>query len=129
MILKELKVNLKWALLACVAWSACLFAFARVSVEPTLAYREMLSFPAQAVTVLMFPLVGFLLGLVQALPESRRDAWAFLVHRPLSRGRIFWSKAIAGLLLYLAALLLPLAAFLGAFGTGWSRCSALRGEP
>lgn len=112
MILKELKANLKWALLACAAWSACLFAFARVSAEPTLAYREMLSFPAQAVTVLLFPLMGFLLSLVQALPESRRDAWAFLVHRPLSRGRIFWSKAIAGLLLYFAAVLLPAVVFL-----------------
>lgn len=112
MILKELKVNLKWALLGCVAWSVCLFAYAWNSAPPTVAYRGMLSFSAQAVTVLLFPLVGFLLGLVQMLPESRRDAWAFLVHRPLSRGRIFASKAAAGLLLYFAAVLLPALAFL-----------------
>lgn len=46
---------------------------------------------------------GFILGFAQMFSEAQRDQWAFLVHRPLSPGRIFWNKAAAGLALHLAA--------------------------
>ena len=52
-------------------------------------------------------MVGLLFGLLQILPEQRRDQWAFLVHRPVPRDVIFGGKVIAGLLLYLLATLLP----------------------
>lgn len=54
------------------------------------------------------PLIGIKMGVLQILPELKRDQWAFLVHRPISIGTIFWGKVLAGLSLYFAILLLPL---------------------
>jgi len=114
MILKELKWNLKWAVIAGVAWTLCLAGYAmNWSFDQTRTYENLLPFEAQAVTFVGFPAFGFLLGFLQIFFESRRDAWAFLVHRPLSRRDIFWSKVIAGLLLYFAAFLIPALVFLG----------------
>ena len=50
------------------------------------------------------------MGLLQILPELRRDQWAFLVHRPASRTTLFFGKALPGVCLYLAATTLPLLA-------------------
>lgn len=47
--------------------------------------------------------VGGLLGALQILPEMRRDRWATLLHRPVSRGRILAGKAVTGVLLCTAA--------------------------
>ncbi len=52
-------------------------------------------------------IVGLLLGFVQILPEQRRDQWAALLHRPVSRAVIFRGKAVAGLLLYAIATVPP----------------------
>ena len=49
-------------------------------------------------------------GSGQILPELRRDQWAALLHRPVSRSVIFFGKAGAGLLLYFTAATLPLLA-------------------
>jgi len=114
MILKELKWNLKWALIGCAAWTLCLAGYAmNWFFDQTRTYENLLSLEVQAVTFVGFPAFGFLLGFLQIFFESRRDAWAFLVHRPLSRRDIFWSKVIAGLLLYFAAFLIPALVFLG----------------
>jgi hypothetical protein len=51
--------------------------------------------------------VGFLLGLIQILPELKRDRWAALLHRPVSRGVILRGKVVAGLILYAVATVLP----------------------
>lgn len=53
------------------------------------------------------PLVAAALGLLQILKEQRRDQWAFLVHRPVPRGTLFWGKVVAGLSLYLFAVGVP----------------------
>ena len=52
-------------------------------------------------------IIGAALAIVQVLPELRRDQWATLLHRPVSRSVIFFGKAFSGLLLYLCATMLP----------------------
>ena len=52
---------------------------------------------------------GLALGWLQTRNEAHRDLWAFLIHRPVTRSEIFWSKAIAGLSLYIFAIGLPFA--------------------
>ena len=51
---------------------------------------------------------GAALGWLQTRNEAHRDLWAFLIHRPVTRADIFWSKAIAGLCLYVLGAGLPL---------------------
>ncbi|MGI4789942.1 MAG: hypothetical protein ACRYFS_13960 [Janthinobacterium lividum] len=60
------------------------------------------------VLTITMPLIGLALGLMQILPELRRDQWAFLVHRPASRTTLFWGKVLPGVCLYLLATVLPL---------------------
>ncbi len=52
------------------------------------------------------------LGWLQIHHERPRDLWAFLVHRPITRTEIFFAKIFAGLLLYFAAVGLPLLGYL-----------------
>ncbi|MDR3402089.1 MAG: hypothetical protein P4L99_06280 [Chthoniobacter sp.] len=59
------------------------------------------------VTTFGSALAGLALGLLQVLPELKRDRWAALLHRPLPRGQIFWGKALAGLVLYFIAVGVP----------------------
>src|SRR5262249_55774851 len=51
---------------------------------------------------------GAALGWLQIHHERPRDLWAFLVHRPITRTKIFFAKIIVGLLLYFLAVSLPL---------------------
>ena len=52
---------------------------------------------------------GFMLGLgfLQTHLELRNKSWAFLLHRPVPRDRLFLAKAAAALLLFLGAIVLP----------------------
>jgi hypothetical protein len=52
---------------------------------------------------------GAALGFLQVFFESRGDQRALLLHRPLGRSRIFLSKVIAGVGIYLLALGIPFA--------------------
>lgn len=71
------------------------------SVQPLLG-----SFPKLA--MVCCAIFSAILGWFQVHNERHRDLWAFLIHRPLSRTRIFFAKAIAGLCLYVAGMGLPL---------------------
>jgi ABC-type transport system involved in multi-copper enzyme maturation permease subunit len=64
------------------------------------------SFPKLA--MVFCAIFGAILGWFQIHNERHRDLWAFLIHRPLSRTRIFLAKVIAGLCLYVAGAGLPL---------------------
>src|SRR4051794_2873111 len=64
----------------------------------------------QTLTVVGCPVIGFAIGLLVILPESRRDRWAFLAHRPMSRSSIFIAKLAGALALYCLATGFPLAA-------------------
>jgi hypothetical protein len=109
---KELRENLKWALLGMLGLAAAM-AWALSESDGRNDYYEvrlsLLSRPFQMATMLGCPLVAGLLGLMQILPERRRDQWALLIHRPMTRTHIFWGKVIAGVGLYLLATLVPLA--------------------
>jgi hypothetical protein len=108
-IWKELRENWKWALLAMACLSlAQLYALSsgRRFGDPyggvTLCSSTFLM-----VTSFGSALAGIGLACLQILPELNRDRWAALVHRPARRETLFFGKALAGVLLCLAATLVP----------------------
>jgi hypothetical protein len=109
MLWKELRENLLWALLA-LAGIGCVEAYGLVG-----HFRGDGPVPLMKSAFLMASTwgsaaFGVLLGLIQILPEQKRDRWAALLHRPVSRDVIFFGKAISGVLLYLLATVPPLLA-------------------
>lgn len=114
---KELRQNLKWAIGVMVVMSLATVYVAWLASDPWNAHG-MLGWAAylspwdrfQQVSVLVCPLAGLVLGVLHVAAEKRRDLWAFLVHRPVSRTTIFAAKASAGLLLYAVAAGIPVAA-------------------
>ena len=97
---RELRENLKWAAIICAALLV-LFGHEIRTAGPMFIYdltRE---------TIVFAPLAGVLLGVLQMLFETRQDNWGFVVHRPLSRVRIFIAKSAAGLILLFTSLLVP----------------------
>jgi hypothetical protein len=63
------------------------------------------------------PIFGALLGWLQAHREHHRDLRAFLVHRPITRTRIFFGKVLAGAALYFLGAGLPLLLLVGVVQT------------
>ncbi len=114
LVWKELRENLLWAVLAMLALGA-----AEIFALHHSQYPEQQDFyfyngitlckkPFLTVTMFGYAVAGLALGLLQVLPELKRDRWAALLHLPLSRGRFFWGKAMAGAALYFVAAGLPL---------------------
>lgn len=111
---KELRENLKWALLGMVALGAALFYGLYQTPYGQMSFSSyegitLLRKPFLLVTTFGFPLVGLFLGLVQVLPELKRDRWAALLHRPVSHQMIYSGKIAAGMILYGIAAVLPFA--------------------
>jgi ABC-type transport system involved in multi-copper enzyme maturation permease subunit len=52
---------------------------------------------AQSTVIVAVPLFALCLGFLQMNGEGSRDAWAFLVHRPVTRAALFWGKVLAGI--------------------------------
>lgn len=104
-IIKELRENARWALLMLLAIFG-LLAWA-ISADALMGFG-LVGMTFQAATVAGFGGAGLILGGLQILQDSTPGRWAFLVHRPISRSRIFWGKAIAGVILYGLVTLLPL---------------------
>ncbi|MBN1346168.1 MAG: hypothetical protein JXQ73_26000 [Phycisphaerae bacterium] len=105
-IWKEIRENLKWGVLLMLA----------VSVGMTLVLYPMsrsgwngslLAGNFQKITTYGAAIGAGLLGLLQTVPELLQHQWAFLIHRPLTRKRLFFGKVVAGLALYAGAMLLP----------------------
>ena len=113
LIWKELRENLKWALLAMALLGAaeiCGLYQIRDGQSDYYSYYEGITLcKASFLTITSFacPAIGFLLGLIQVLPELKRDRWAALLHRPVPREVIFFGKAVAGLILYAVATVPP----------------------
>lgn len=106
MFWKECRENVRWAVLGLMALSLGLaYAWYRLPSGPALP--QAWSGENLVLTITM-PLIGLALGLLQILPELRRDQWAFLVHRPASRTTLFFGKVLPGICLYLLATALPL---------------------
>jgi hypothetical protein len=66
---------------------------------------------------LVAALFGAVLGFLQVFPESQGDRRSLLLHRPLSRSRIFAAKTSAGVALYLLAMAIPFACAVGLAAT------------
>jgi hypothetical protein len=112
LIWKELRENIKWALLAAFALGAAeIYALSQTRYsEPDYYYNDGVTLCKTTfltVTTFGYAIVGFLLGLIQILPELKRDRWAALLHRPVSRGVILRGKVAAGLILYGVATVSP----------------------
>lgn len=61
-----------------------------------------------AATAFGFPALAVWIGMTQMIIDRRRGRWDFLVHRPMSRTRIFLCKAAVGSGLYLVSGMIPL---------------------
>lgn len=105
-IRKELRENLKLALPACLVLTA-FFMFAAWDGGMGLVDQGMVR-----MTSIFYAVFGAALGWLQIHHERPRDLWAFLVHRPISRTRIFFAKVVAGLLLYAVSIGLPMLGYI-----------------
>jgi hypothetical protein len=108
MLWKELQENFKWAVLAMIGLGLAEF----YGLTERSNYYDDESATLYKSSFLMSTsfgcaAVGLILGLIQILPEQRRDQWAALLHRPVTRATIFRGKAFAGILLYLVATVPP----------------------
>ena len=114
MFWKECRENLKWGVLALLALSLGLaYAVFRLLYQMPAGQPAFLGLDdfwnsVNLVLTISTPLIGLALGLLQILPEQRRDQWAFLLHRPASRTALFGGKVLPGLCLYLLATVPPL---------------------
>ena len=105
---KELRQGLKWAIavLAIMSIAAIYIAWdasrLRMYIPPFGRIQQL--------SVVGCPLAGLFLGVMHVVTERRRDLWAFLVHRPMSRTTIMLAKTSAGLVLYFLAVGVPVAA-------------------
>lgn len=109
MIWKELRENLKWAVLALTVLVLAEFYALSTGREGSDNYNNITLCGSTFLLVTSFgcTLVGAAIGTLQILPERRRDQWASLLHRPVTRGTIFFGKVVAGLGLYFFATTLP----------------------
>jgi hypothetical protein len=109
---KELRENIKWALLAMVALGVAeMLALYHTDENQQYSYFN-IGITLCKTTFLLVTTFGsaaaaFLIGSLQILPELRRDQWAALLHRPAPRSVIFLGKVTAGLILYALATLPP----------------------
>jgi hypothetical protein len=107
MLWKELRENFKWAVLAMLGLGLAEF----YGLTENDAYTDQAATLCKSSFLMSTSFgcaaVGLILGLIQILPEQRRDQWAALLHRPVTRATIFRGKAFAGILLYLVATIPP----------------------
>ncbi len=109
MFWKECRENARWAVLALLALSLGLaYAWFHLYQQSSFPTLGQVWSGENLVLTITTPLIGLALGLLQILPELRRDQWAFLVHRPASRTTLFFGKVLPGVCLYLLATILPL---------------------
>jgi len=106
MLWKEAREMGRWALLAAIVLGV-FAAFVLSQTRAQLVYGSGEGNISLLSWTIAAPLVALVLGLLQILPEQRRDQWAFLVHRPATRDVLFGGKALAGLGLYGLAVSVP----------------------
>jgi len=120
LIRKELRENFKLALIgfALFAFMLVVNYHASTGLYASLALGQtswniytaqpLLSNGVISVVGIFCTVFAALLGWLQIHNERHRDLWAFLIHRPVSRTKIFAAKAVAGLCLYALGAGLPL---------------------
>jgi hypothetical protein len=121
LILKDLRENLKAALIGLVIFSLLLFRSYQIAgstlatllagamTNQIIALQPLLSPNLLADAGFFCAIFGAALGWLQTRNEAHRDLWAFLIHRPVTRAEIFRGKITAGLCLYAFGAGLPLA--------------------
>jgi hypothetical protein len=97
---KELRENFKWATLPTLVIGGLM---------ALLAPPSLMDDGGLLIFGLIAAVFGAVLGFLQIHAEARGDKRSLLLHRPLSRSRIFAAKAIVGVGLYLLALGAPFA--------------------
>jgi len=107
-IWKELRENFKWSALLLLAMGFAVVLIFWPTAYAGLLRNRLLSGDFRALTAFGFCGTGWALGLVHTYRETRRDRWAFFVHRPATLTHLFFGKVIAGLLLYLLVTAGPL---------------------
>jgi hypothetical protein len=120
---KEVRENLRWGAAALLAIWTCEAVWIW-DAGPSKRLESILSEEFLLLVFFSSAALALALGLLQSLPELRQSAWAFLMHRAVSPGRIFAAKAAAGLGLYFAATLIP---FLSV--AAWLSMDGLRARP
>jgi hypothetical protein len=100
LIWKELRENFKWVSLPIV-----------ILLGPTaiMGPHRLMDMGRLLYASIVAAIFGAVLGFLQGFPEAQGDKRALLLHRPLTRSRIFLAKVLAGIGLYLLALLVPFA--------------------
>jgi hypothetical protein len=119
LIQKDLRENLKVALIGLAIFSLMLlgvYASSIASLNNLLAGNQypqanglqpLLASSLLQEAAFFCAIFGAALGWLQTRNEAHRDLWAFLIHRPVTRGEIFRAKSIAGLCLYFLGAGLP----------------------
>ncbi|MCX5660687.1 MAG: hypothetical protein NTW19_13335 [Planctomycetota bacterium] len=105
---KDVREHLKWAALLTLALAAAM-AYALHGGGVGASGSSFFGESFLMISAVGFPLAGGLMGFLVVAFESRRDPWAFLIHRPVPRPTLFWGKIVAGWAMYFAAAGLPLA--------------------
>src|SRR5262245_8891692 len=98
---KECQANLKWAVLPSLLILVPMVLLGGPGEPP--AGTDLFAWHILAAVF------GAVLGFLQVFFEARGDPRALLLHRPLSRSRIFLGKALAGVGLYLLGMGIPFA--------------------
>jgi hypothetical protein len=126
LIQKDLKENLKVALIGLLIFSVVLLAgyrsctlavanlFIRNVAGPLTNLQPLLASNVLIGAACFCALFGAALGWLQTRNEAHRDLWAFLIHRPMTRVEIFRAKTIAGLCLYILGAGLPMVVLVAA---------------
>ena len=109
LIWKELRENVKVAALGLVIYTLVLLQqHSSLGAAQSAPDRPLTNDSFLMATAWFCGLFGAVLGWLQMHNERRSDLWAFLIHRPIIRTRIFLAKALVGLSLYALAAGLPL---------------------
>jgi hypothetical protein len=103
---KELREAIKWAVAGLLVVIVMLaFAMATQTSVMSGIVPGMGNGPFMLATIA----AGIIMGLGQSIPERAGDKWAFLAHRPVTRGVLWTAKVVAGVLLYVVVTALPFA--------------------
>jgi len=106
LIVKELRENLQWAMLAC----GIAFGMLSIGIYKEFQYGQSIASPLFLyIYEFLCPAAGLIIGLMQMLPEMRRGRWQFVTHRPVSRSALLFVKILVGAALYFLAVGMPVA--------------------
>jgi hypothetical protein len=112
LVLKEIRENVKAAALGLIIYGLLLLVLCRgYVISPGNMMQPLGDQNLMWSSAWFCGIFGAVLGWLQIHNERRPDLWAFMMHRPVTRTTIFLGKVTSGVLLYAAAVGLPLLLF------------------